>query len=127
MRILTYISFLFLLSCTAGKPVYMFTSFNEPASEGLRFLYSYDGYKWTDAGRTFVKPEVGSKVMRDPSIARGADGTYQLIWTSGWMLDRLGRKLERLARHMTGRARAPVRLEALEDRVVEVRFTATIG
>ncbi|HUP12957.1 MAG TPA: hypothetical protein VM187_12110, partial [Niastella sp.] len=66
----------------------MFTSFNEPASEGLRFLYSYDGHKWTDAGRTFVKPEVGSKVMRDPSIAKGADGIYHLVWTSGWKDDK---------------------------------------
>jgi hypothetical protein len=66
----------------------MFTSFHEPANEGLRFLYSYDGYKWTDVGRTFVKPEVGSKVMRDPSIAKGADGEYHLVWTSGWKDDK---------------------------------------
>jgi hypothetical protein len=66
----------------------MFTSFNEPATDGLRFLYSYDGYKWTDVGRTFVKPEVGSKVMRDPSIAKGADGEYHLVWTSGWNKDK---------------------------------------
>lgn len=66
----------------------MFTSFNEPATDGLRFLYSYDGYKWTDAGRSFVKPEVGSKVMRDPSIAQGADGEYHLVWTSGWNKDK---------------------------------------
>jgi hypothetical protein len=66
----------------------MFTSFNEPAKDGLRFLYSYDGYKWTDVGRIFVKPEVGSKVMRDPSIAKGADGEYRLVWTSGWKNDK---------------------------------------
>lgn len=66
----------------------MFTSFNEPATAGLRFLYSYDGYKWTDVGRTFVKPEVGSRVMRDPSIAKGADGEYHLVWTSGWKNDK---------------------------------------
>jgi hypothetical protein len=66
----------------------MFTSFHEPATDGLRFLYSYDGYKWTDVGRTFVKPEVGSKVMRDPSIAKGADGEYRLVWTSGWRNDK---------------------------------------
>lgn len=88
MRVLTYISCIFLLSCTASKPVYMFTSFNEPATDGLRFLYSYDGYKWTDAGRTFVKPEVGSKVMRDPSIAQGTDGEFHLVWTSGWNKDK---------------------------------------
>jgi hypothetical protein len=88
MQKLTYIVCLFLLSCTVKKNVYMFTSFNEPATDGLRFLYSYDGHKWTDVGRTFVKPEVGSKVMRDPSIAKGADGEYHLVFTSGWNKDK---------------------------------------
>lgn len=89
MRFLTYIAIsLFMVSCSTHKQVYMFTSFNEPASDGLRLLYSYDGYKWTDVGRTFVKPEVGSKVMRDPSIAKGADGEYHLVWTSGWNKDK---------------------------------------
>ncbi|MBO9204053.1 MULTISPECIES: glycoside hydrolase family 43 protein [Niastella] len=88
MQKLLYIACLFLVSCSTQKQVYMFTSFNEPASDGLRLLYSYDGYKWTDVGRTFVKPEVGSKVMRDPSIAKGADGEYRLVWTSGWKNDK---------------------------------------
>jgi len=88
MRYIPYIVCLILVSCTSQKPVYMFTSFNEPATDGLRLLYSYDGYKWTDVGRTFVKPEVGSKVMRDPSIAKGADGEYHLVWTSGWNKDK---------------------------------------
>jgi hypothetical protein len=66
----------------------MFTSFHEPATDGLRFLYSYDGYNWKDLGRTFIKPDVGSKVMRDPSIAKGPDGEYHLVWTSGWNKDK---------------------------------------
>ena len=88
MRYILYIACLFLTACSSQKQVYMFTSFNEPASDGLRLLYSYNGYKWTDVGRTFVKPEVGSKVMRDPSIAKGADGEYRLVWTSGWKKDK---------------------------------------
>lgn len=70
------------------KEVYMFTSFHEPADEGLRFLYSYDGYKWDSIPGVFLKPEVGlQKVMRDPSMVRGADGTYHLVWTSSWQKD----------------------------------------
>jgi hypothetical protein len=87
-RILVYITSLFLLSCTAKKSVYMFTSFHEPSTEGLRLLYSEDGKNWTDCNRTFLKPEVGSKVMRDPSIAQGPDGEFHLVWTSGWNKDR---------------------------------------
>ncbi|UFH52693.1 hypothetical protein [Spirosoma sp. KNUC1025] len=76
-----------LTSCS--KDVYMFSSFHEPANEGLRFLYSYDGYTWTDLNRTFLKPEIGNqKVMRDPSIAQGKDGTFHLVWTSSWRDDK---------------------------------------
>jgi len=67
----------------------MFTSFHEPATEGLRLLYSYDGYKWTDLNHTFLKPEVGNqKVMRDPSIVKGPDGVFHLVWTSSWKGDK---------------------------------------
>lgn len=62
----------------------MFTSFNEPATEGLRFLYSHDGYKWKAIDSTFLKPEIGDKVMRDPSIVKGPDGKFHLVWTLAW-------------------------------------------
>jgi hypothetical protein len=71
-----------LSSC--DKKVYMFTSFKEPANEGLRFLYSYDGYHWTRIDSTFLKPMIDDKVMRDPSIVQGPDGTYHLVFTSAW-------------------------------------------
>lgn len=32
-----------LLSCRTEKEVYLSTSFHEPATEGLRFIYSEDG------------------------------------------------------------------------------------
>lgn len=76
---------IFLLGLTAcNQKAYLFTSFREPATAGLRLAYSYDGYHWQDLDTTFVKPTVGDKVMRDPSIARGADGTYHLVFTSAW-------------------------------------------
>jgi hypothetical protein len=67
--------------------VYLFTSFKEPANEGLRLLYSKDAYHWKELNGVFLKPEVGSKIMRDPSIAQGPDGTYHLVWTSAWRGD----------------------------------------
>lgn len=77
------------LLAACSRDVYMFTSFREPATDGLRLLYSHDGYKWTDMGRSFLTPQVGpSKLMRDPSIARGPDGTYHLVWTCGWKGDK---------------------------------------
>lgn len=66
----------------------MFTSFKEPATEGLYFLYSEDGKSWTRIEKTFLQPEVGmQQVMRDPSMVQGPDGTYHMVWTSSWRGD----------------------------------------
>lgn len=76
-----------LTSCS--KQAYLFTSFHEPATEGLRLLYSYDAYHWTDLDKTFLKPAIGTqKVMRDPSIVQGPDGTFHLVWTCSWKGDK---------------------------------------
>ncbi|MDR3297229.1 MAG: glycoside hydrolase family 43 protein [Prevotellaceae bacterium] len=77
-----------LTSSCGQREVYLFTSFHEPADEGLRLLYSYDGKQWADLGRTFLSPKVGMEIMRDPSMAQGSDGTFHLVWTSGWKDDR---------------------------------------
>lgn len=85
MKYCIYILFLFLFACSTSKQAYLFTSFHEPASEGLRLLYSEDGYKWRDMDTVFVKPAIGKdKIMRDPSIACGPDGTFHLVWTTEW-------------------------------------------
>ena len=82
-KIVYIVSCLFLLASCQQK-VYMFTSFHEPATEGLRLLYSKDGYHWKDLDRTFLRPMVDGKVMRDPSIAQGPDGVFHLVFTSAW-------------------------------------------
>jgi hypothetical protein len=75
-----------LFSC--NNKAYLFTSFHEPADAGLRILYSYDGKKWNDLDTVLLKPEIGNqKVMRDPSMVQGPDGTFHLVWTSSWRGD----------------------------------------
>ena len=72
-----------------GQKVWVSTSFHEPATEGLRFIYSHDGLRWDSICGVFLRPEVGhQKVMRDPSIVSGPDGTFHLVWTSSWRGDR---------------------------------------
>ena len=67
------------------EQAYLFTSFRENSPQGLRFLYSYDGYHWTNIPGRFLIPNVGpSKLLRDPSLARGPDGVFHLVWTTGW-------------------------------------------
>ncbi len=70
------------------KELYMFTSFHEPANEGLRYLYSEDGIHWDSIPGVWLKPEIGKqRVMRDPSMVRTPDGTYHLVWTTSWRGD----------------------------------------
>jgi len=77
-----------LLSCAKEKEVYMFSTFREPADKGLFLAYSEDGYHWNDLGGPWLKPEVGAqKVMRDPSVVQGPDGTFHMVWTSSWRGD----------------------------------------
>lgn len=72
-------------SCKAQEDYYIFTSFREPADEGLYLAYSEDGYRWESLGGPFLPPVAGkSKIMRDPSIAKGPDGTYHMVWTTDW-------------------------------------------
>ena len=66
-------------------PAYLFTSFHDADQKSLRFLYSFDGYHWTNVPGTFLEANVGtSKQFRDPSLVRGPDGTFHLVWTAGW-------------------------------------------
>jgi beta-xylosidase len=67
----------------APKSAYLFTSFRG-SGDGLHLAYSEDGRRWTDLNRNFLKPTVGSKLMRDPQILAAPDGLYHLVWTSGW-------------------------------------------
>ncbi len=72
---------------TTDQSVYLFTSFEEPADSGLRFLFSHDGLHWERIPGVFLKPQVGGKLMRDPSLLRGPDGWFHLVWTTAWRGD----------------------------------------
>ena len=89
VKLLLTVAVLLLSIGAQAKDVYVSTSFHEPATEGLRFIYSYDGLRWDSIEGVFLRPEVGTqKVMRDPSIVQGPDGTFHLVWTSSWRGDR---------------------------------------
>lgn len=89
---LVYLGMVFftLLSCASQneKEYYLFTSFQEPADDGLRFLYSEDGYHWDSIPGVFLQPELGKQLlMRDPSIVKGPDNRFRLVWTTSWKGD----------------------------------------
>ncbi len=86
-----YLVALFFLVTACNEPdrVFLFSTFREPATEGLYLAWSEDGYVWHDLGGPWLKPQTGvQKVMRDPSIVRGPDGIFRMVWTSSWTGDR---------------------------------------
>lgn len=77
------------LSCMPEREVYLSTSFREPATEGLRYIYSYDGLRWDSIPGIWLEPSIGmQRVMRDPSLVRSPQGEYHLVWTTSWKGDK---------------------------------------
>lgn len=74
-----------LLLASCNNKVHLFTSFNEPATAGLKLLYSKDGYQWKSLDTVLLTPQIGkSGIMRDPSIVQGPDGWFHLVFTTEW-------------------------------------------
>jgi hypothetical protein len=83
-KLVTILAVLIVFASCSNK-VYLFTSFHEPANEGLRMLYSKDGYHWKSIDSILLKPMIGKdKIMRDPSMLQGPDGIFHLVWTTEW-------------------------------------------
>jgi hypothetical protein len=90
LKLIVLLCWLTALTTTgADGKVWISTSFHEPATDGLRFIYSRDGWHWDSIPGVWLRPDVGKqRVMRDPSIIRTPDGMYHLVWTSSWKGDR---------------------------------------
>ena len=70
-----------------NQKAYLFTSFRGNGEDGLHLAYSLDGYKWETLRNdgSFMQPQIGDKLVRDPCIRRGPDGIFRMVWTTGWM------------------------------------------
>jgi len=76
-----------------AKDVLVFSFFRGNGETGLYLAESKDGLKWTPlhGDQALVAPVVGeSKLMRDPSIVQGPDGTFHMVWTTSWQGRTLG-------------------------------------
>lgn len=81
------------LCAAAEDEVLVFSFFRKNGEDGLYLATSEDGLAWKslNGDRPLLKPEVGeSKLMRDPSIARGPDGTFHMVWTTSWQGKSIG-------------------------------------
>lgn len=83
----------FLSACQVSQqtePVneshYLFSSFRGNGQDGLHLAYSKDGLNWNalNQDRSFIAPQIGGKLMRDPCIIKGPDDVFHMVWTTGW-------------------------------------------
>ena len=81
------------VSFPSNSNVYLFSYFMGNGEDGLHLAYSYDGFKWEalNNGESLLTPMVGKdRLMRDPSITRGNDGIFHMVWTTGWWDQHIG-------------------------------------
>jgi len=84
----------FVGACSGGgkadksqdKKCYLFSYFKNRGTSGMHLAYSYDGLKWEDinGGKAIIEPTLGegTRVIRDPHILRGANGTFHVVFTA---------------------------------------------
>ncbi|MFT3870291.1 MAG: glycoside hydrolase family 43 protein [Nibricoccus sp.] len=88
--LLAFIAFAFSLRLIAAEPsatAYLFAYFVKNGEDGLHLAAGADGYTYEalNDGKSYLTPRVGeSKLMRDPCLLRGPDGTFHLVWTTAW-------------------------------------------
>lgn len=77
-----------LMLCRAGaeETGYLFSYFTGNGEDGLHLAWSKDGLQWDalKGGASFLTPTVGGKLMRDPCVLQGPDGTFHMVWTDSW-------------------------------------------
>ncbi|MCX6880330.1 MAG: hypothetical protein NTW21_41965 [Verrucomicrobia bacterium] len=86
-------------ACAADAPAtpppatqdgYVYSSFTGDGEDGLHLLTSLDGKTWRTVKNYASIFQQTEGLMRDPSICRGGDGKYHLVWTTGWWNDTIG-------------------------------------
>jgi len=76
----------------AEKQGYVFSFFRDNGQAGVFLAWSEDALNWREVngGKPVLSPQVGGKLTRDPSICRGPDGLYHMVWTTSWTDDGFG-------------------------------------
>lgn len=70
------------------ETAYLFSYFKTKSDrDGLLLAWSADGLQWHElnGGQSVLHPTAGEeKRLRDPYVLQGPDGTFHLVWTTGW-------------------------------------------
>ncbi len=116
-------------TCTRQSPsparepdAYLFSYFTRNGEDGVHLAYSRDGIHWrplnggravitpalTGAGRGWQEWNTTAALMRDPSILRGPDGVFHMVWTLSWTDHSIGVAHSRDLIHWSEQTRVPV-------------------
>lgn len=101
---------------------YLFSYFRRNGEDGVHLAYSRDGVTWlplnggkpvitpavTGSGRGWQEWNTTAALMRDPSILRGPDGVFHLVWTVAWTDHGIGVAHSRDLIHWSEQTRVPV-------------------
>ena len=101
---------------------FLFSYFTRNGEDGAHLAYSRDGITWLplNGGRSVITPAINgagrgwqewnttAALMRDPSILRGPDGTFHLVWTVAWTDHAIGVAHSRDLIHWSEQTRVPV-------------------
>jgi beta-xylosidase len=106
-----------------GEPqAFLFSYFMRNGEDGVHLAYSRDGITWlplnsgrsvitlsiTGSGRGWQEWNTTAALMRDPSILRGPDGVFHLVWTVAWTDHAIGVAHSRDLIHWSEQTRVPV-------------------
>jgi beta-xylosidase len=109
-------------SATPEPQANLFSYFTRNGDDGVHLAWSRDGITWLplNGGRSVITPQITGSgrgwqewnttaaLMRDPSILRGPDGTFHLVWTVAWTDHGIGVAHSRDLIHWSGQTRVPV-------------------
>ena len=109
-------------SRSAESQAYLFSYFTRNGEDGVHLAYSHDGISWTalNGGKSVITPAIDgagrgwqewntrAALMRDPSILRGPDGMFHLVWTVAWTDHAIGVAHSRDLIHWSEQERVPV-------------------
>ena len=96
---------------SSAPEVFLFSFFRENGQDGLFLASSRDGLQWSELkppGRSFLASTLGDKLMRDPCLRRAPDGSFRLVWTTGWGDRIIGHASSKDLRHWTEPEAIPV-------------------
>jgi hypothetical protein len=107
---------------TRESQAFLFSYFTRNGEDGVHLAYSRDGINWLplNGGRSVITPAVAgagrgwqewsttAALMRDPSILRGPDGVFHLVWTIAWTDHAIGVAHSRDLIHWSEQTRIPV-------------------